>query len=168
MKRLSILVGLVCLIAMLLPGCAPSPEPEPEAAPEPVFDQAAEESDIRDVVEQLYAAMNKHDAKGYLALCDEDFEIWDGTVKGKVALEEYLSTDVWGRQPDIQWKLVDEIGIVFVTPDVAIYKERDEPTGRLDADGKPLPPAKRLIARVFVKKSGEWFQSMFLGMPIEQ
>ena len=58
MKQLFILVGFVCLVSMLLPACAPAPEPEPEAAPEPVFDQAAEEAVIRKAMENNFSTWN--------------------------------------------------------------------------------------------------------------
>ena len=88
MKHLIILVGVICLA---LPTCAPAPEPEPEAAPEPVFDQAAEETAIRKVVEQVYAALNTQDVKSFVALYDENFSDWGGSIKGRSAWEKYIS-----------------------------------------------------------------------------
>lgn len=167
MKQLFILLGLVCLITMLLPACAPAPEPEPVAAPEPVFDQAAEEAAIREVIEQVYALANKHDAKGFVALMDESIEDWDGENKGRAAQEKGIS-EWWERQTDIQYKLLDEIGIVFVTPDVAIYKWHDHTTGELDEDGKPLPPSKWLEADVFVKKNDKWLIAAYFEKRIEE
>jgi uncharacterized protein (TIGR02246 family) len=158
MKHLSIFVGFVCLIAMLLPTCAPAPEPEPEAAPEPVFDPAAEEAAVREATEQWMAAFNKHDAQAMGALLDENLEWWDGTVKGRAAIverqEEFIK-----QSPDRHIELTEEVGIVFLTPDVAIHKHYDEITGRLDADGKPLPPRKDLRAFVYVKKNGKWLRA---------
>ena len=48
-------------------------------------EQDADEAAVRKAVEQLYAAMNAHDAQGYLALCDESFESPDGATKGRIA-----------------------------------------------------------------------------------
>ena len=165
MKRPMILAGVICIATLLLPACAP--EPEPEAAPEPVFDQAAEEAAIRKVLEQSLAAYNGHDAKAYAALLTENFENWEGDRKGRAATEKML-TERFERQKDRQAKLLDEIGIIFVTPDVAIFKMRGEFTGMLDADGKPLPPLKRLIAHVYVKKNSRWLRAAWFGRPIEE
>ena len=73
MKYLFILSGVVCLSFMLLPACAPEAEvqeaePEPEAAPEPVFDQAAEEAAVRNLLAQFETVYNNHDEKALAAL----------------------------------------------------------------------------------------------------
>jgi uncharacterized protein (TIGR02246 family) len=152
MKYLMILAVGVCLLFSSVPAMA---------------DQAEDEAAIRKVVEQIYAAMNKHDAKAYAAVCAEDFETWEGDIKGRAAMEEVMS-GVFANAKDIQFKLLDEIGIVFVTPDVAIYKHNDEITGSLDDDGDPLPPNKRLSARVFVKKNGRWLFASHFFRTIEE
>ena len=108
------------------------------------------------------AAYNKHDFKAFAALHVEDFENWDGTAKGRASLEKLTLPE------SFEAKLLDEIGIVFVTPDVAIYKYRFEMTGDVDAEGKPLPPTKRLSARVFVKKNGKWLHAAAFARPIEE
>lgn len=127
MRYLIILLGAVCLAFMLLPTCAPAPEPEPEAASEPVFDQAAEEAAIREVIEQTNAAWNKHDMEAFSVFVNEDAESWDGAQDKAAILKD--TSQSWDRQKDVQWKVTEEIGIVFVTPDVAIYKVRCESTG---------------------------------------
>jgi ketosteroid isomerase-like protein len=146
MKYLMILTVGVCLLFSSVPVIA---------------DQAEDEAAIREVVKQLYTAVNKHDVKAYVALCAENVESWNGDVKGRAAMEQYLS-NTFANAKDIHIELTDEIGIVFVTPDVAIHKHNDVLTGSLNADGK------RLSARIFVKKNGNWFQAMYLARPIEQ
>ena len=80
-----------------------------------------------------------------------------------------VKTSAWnGAQPDLQANMTEEIGIVFVTPDVAIHKYRYEITGRVDSDGKPLPPQKYLNARVLVKKNGKWLYTAVFARPIEE
>jgi ketosteroid isomerase-like protein len=167
MKHLFILAGFVCLIAMLLPACAPAPEPEPEAAAEPVFDQAEEDAALRNALETTRTAYNKHDVKAYAAMCDDIIESWDGSVKGRAAWEKMVSENL-ERQKDRQNKQLEEIGIIFVTPEVAIYKSRDEWTGDVDAEGNPLPPSKGLVARVFVKRNGNWLYAANFQRPIEE
>ena len=152
MKYLLILTIGVCLLIGTVPVMA---------------DQAADEAAIRAATKQMFAAGNKHDAKALVSLCTEDFEGWTGETKGRAAWEEYMSGS-FARQKDIQYELVDEIGIVFVAPNVAIYKFRDRTTGRQDADGKPLPPRLRLRADVYVKKDGKWMAATFFARPIEE
>ncbi len=163
MKYLMILVGVVCLS---LPACAPAPEPEPEAAPEPVFDQAAEEAAVRKASKQGTAAWNKQDIETISALTDEHIESWRGTLKGKSAWLKNAS-QTFESQKDGQWKQTEDIGIIFITPDVAIYKARYETSGFVDENGNPEPPSKNLVAGVWVKKNGKWLQSAWLSRPEE-
>ena len=72
------------------------------------------------------------------------------------------------RQKDVQASCLDEIGIVFVTPDVAIRKTRTEWTGMTDAEGKPLPSFKSLDAQVYVKRNGKWLRTAAFYRPIEE
>jgi uncharacterized protein (TIGR02246 family) len=167
MKRLFYGGGFVCLIAILLPACAPAPEPEPETAPEPVFDQAAEEAAIRELAKQIDATWNAHDAKACAALNDEIYENWDGTVKGPAADEEMMA-DLFRQQPDLQRRMLEEIGIVFVTPDVAIYKLRMEISGWKGEEGQPPPPTNYLRALVLAKRDGKWRFVTPFNRPIEE
>ncbi len=167
MKKLLLLSGFACLIAMLLPACAPPPEPEPEPAPEPVFDQAAEEAAIRKVSKQYFAAYNKHDADALAAWFVEDLENWKATQRSLADLIQ-VWTKSWERQPDGQLGFGEEIGIIFVTPDVAIHKYIENYLGNLDADGKPLPPSKGIAADIYVKKNGKWLCAAFFNRPIEE
>lgn len=130
-------------------------------------DQTEDEAAIRKVVDQVYAAINKHDAKALAALCTEKSENWEGDVKGRAAIETVYSS-IFANMKDVQIRPLDEIGIVFVTNDVAIYKHNDEITGSLDEDGKPLPPYKRLSAKVFVKKNGKWLFAAHFYRTIEE
>jgi uncharacterized protein (TIGR02246 family) len=155
MKYLIILSGVACLSFMLLPACAPAPEPEPEATPEPQFDQAAEEAAVRQVIEQVLAVLNNHDAKALASLFIETYETWDGEVKGIEAYENDYS-DFFERQKDLKYQFQDEIGLIFLKPDVAIYKGRGEFTDMLDDDGNTLPPQEYRHAWILMKENGKW------------
>ena len=152
MKHLVVITVGICLLLTSVPAMA---------------DQAADEAAVREVVEQAFAAANKHDAKALMSLCAEGFENWTGTRKGRAAWEKSLS-ETWGRQKDQKYELLEEIGLIFVTPNVAIHKYRELTTGLLDADGKPLPPRKRLLAYVYVKKNGQWLAAHFFARRIEE
>jgi ketosteroid isomerase-like protein len=167
MKQLFLLTGLMCTLAMLLTVCTPTTEPEPEPTPEPAFDQASEEAAIRKTYEQIYAAANNHDAKAYMALYTDNYESWDGSIKGRAAWEDYL-TEFWTDNKDRQYEIVEDIGIIFVTPDVALYKCRGRTSGVVDENGEPLPPLKRLWANVFLKKNGRWLIEADFSQAIDE
>ncbi|MEE8186261.1 MAG: nuclear transport factor 2 family protein [Nitrososphaerales archaeon] len=116
--------------------------------------------------EQIDAAFDNHDAKGMGAFWDQSIESWDGSLKGAAEVEYYA--DLFKRQPSIKSKRFEEIGIVFVTPDVAVYKARMDNTGLVDEDGKLLPQVKWLGAWVMVKKNGKWLSAAFFSRHIEE
>jgi ketosteroid isomerase-like protein len=107
-----------------------------------------------------------HDAKAMAALVTEDYKSWDDTVKGRAALEKNMTELFEGQH--IHVKQLEEIGIIFVTPDVAIYKQRTVWTGWVDEDGKPTPPVKQLTANVYVKQSGKWLEAAWFSRDIEE
>jgi hypothetical protein len=147
MKHLMILTAGVCLLFTSVPAMA---------------DQAADEAAIRELVKKANDAFNKHDAKGMAACIVENFESQDGKRKGRKEQSE-----AWASQKG-QYEQLDEIGIIFVTPDVAIFKEYGENTGGVDSDGKPLPPQKALEAWVLVKKNGKWLGAALFTKPIDE
>jgi len=126
--------------------------------------QSAEEAAIRKVMDQMDEAYRLRDGKALGALMAEDFENWLGTDKGrdinvKAGLEGLKS------QPNVQYKRSGEVGVVFITADVAIYKAHWEFSGIVDAAGKPSPPMKLLGACVMVKREGKWLMSAFFSRP---
>jgi uncharacterized protein (TIGR02246 family) len=167
MKQLFTVVGFVGLAAMVLPTCAPAPEPLQESAPEPVFDQAAEEAAVRQFEEQLVSAYNNYDSAAFLSFYADDFENWTGTLKGRASLEEGAAK-FFERQRELKATLLEDMGIIFVTPDVAIAKARYEETGRLGEDGQALPPYRYLEADVLVKRDGRWQRVAMFQRPIEE
>jgi hypothetical protein len=158
MRFLVILVGVVCLA---LPACAPQPEPEPEAAPEPVFDQAAEEAAIRKANEDRIAVWNAKDEMAYPAFFDKDCT--DGLDGGPCEADAFLEAT-----KNTKLSVVKDAGVVFITSDVAILRYTTEDTGSLDADGKPEPPGKGQYARVYVKKDGKWLMATSFFQLIEE
>jgi len=113
-------------------------------------------------------AYNNHDAKAYAALLTENYEDWEvDDLKGRVDAEERL-TKLFARQKDVQARMLGEIDIIFVTPEVAIVKVHAELTGKLDEDGKPLLLLKRLVTLVFVKKNGKWLRAARFARSIEE
>ena len=167
MKQLFLFAGVVCLIAMLLPACTPPPEPVAEAAPEPVFDQAAEEAAVREATRQYIAAHNKHDTEAIVALIDEECKQWGDWVIGKEAYAKWYEEN-FEQSKDLQVELSDEFSIDFITPEIAVHKFREEMTGIVDEDGNPQPPEKGLRAYLYVKKNGQWLRRAQFWRLIEE
>ncbi len=129
-------------------------------------DQTEDEATIRKLVEQMNTAFNNHDAEGMAASWDEAIENWRGNRKGAASVEYY--SDLFKQQPRIKSNLLEEVGIVFLTPDVAIFKALMDNTGLVDKEGKPRPQVKWLGAWVFVKKDGKWLNTTFFSRPTEE
>jgi uncharacterized protein (TIGR02246 family) len=141
MKYLMILTVGVCLLFAAMPVMAQS---------------TADEAAVREAEEKYIVTWNAHDAKALCATNVENSENWEGTRKGKVACEKAFEEYFAGSLKNFEVKLLDEVGIVFVAPDVAIYKARYAYSGTLDDEGKASPPGKTMYARVYVKKDGKW------------
>ncbi|GAI15834.1 unnamed protein product [marine sediment metagenome] len=130
------------------------------------IDIEEDEVAIRKVLEQINAAFQNHDAEGMAALWDQSVESWNGSRKGAAQVKYYA--DLFNLQPSIKSNHLEEIGIIFVTPDVAIYKALMDNTGLVDKEGKPRPQVKWLGAWVFNKKNGKWLNAAFFSRPIEE
>ena len=123
-----------------------------------VADRAADEAAIREATKQFNTALNRNDTKAIEALLDENLENWKGDLKGPAALVRAIKDN-----PDTTVRFLEEVGIVFLTPDVAVHKFYEENSGWRDGDGNPSPPAKALRAYVYAKKNGKWLRgAMFL------
>ncbi len=129
-------------------------------------DQAADEAAIKKAHEQRIAAYNAKDVKAYLTFFDEDCtNAYNGNSCGANIRES-------GEFPEArktnQVKKLEERSIVFITPDTAIHRYVAGITGRLDADGKPLPPGKAERANVFVRKGGKWLLAVTFRRLMEE
>ena len=140
-KYLVILTIGVCLLFSSAPAMA---------------DQSEDEAAIRKVFEQITVAFNGHDAEGIAAHWDPSLESWDGSRRGAAQFLEFYS-DLFKRQPHIKGRS-EEIGIVFLTPDCAVYKSRIENTDLVGKDGELQPQLrwKWLGAWAMVRKDNRW------------
>ncbi len=152
MKYLVILTVGVCLLIATVPAVA---------------DQAEDAAAIMKMLVQSDVFINKKDAKALAGLMDEVNEDWDGSNKGRAA-QEKASAEFMKNQKAYQYKALDEIGLIFVTPDVAIFKEYGEWSGYVDENGKTLPPGKGLYAGVVVKRNGKWLIAAEFTRPITE
>ncbi len=147
MKYLMILTMGVCLLFAAMPAVA---------------GQAADEAAIREVTKRLIETTNTRDIKGHLDVYADPFENIEASV------DRAAHQQTHERLKDLRVKLLDDVGIVFVTPDVAIHKYRSESTGSIDDDGNPLPPSKSLIALIYAKKGDTWLVTARFTSPIEE
>ena len=132
MKSLMILTVGACLLLTSVPALA---------------DQAADEAAIRKVVAKLRATWDAKDVEAHMALIDENF-VMNDLRKGKAAHREWLkklfSSEEYSKHE------IDEIDIIFVTPDVAIYRR----------SGLELKSNNKWTGHlIFSKKSGAWLLS---------
>ena len=142
MKHLLILTVGICLLLVSVPAMA---------------DQASDEAAIRAATEKFQDAMNKHDIEAVSALFDENFQSWTGDRKSRADAVKFAKMR-FERQKAHQRKLSKEVGIDFITPDIAIHKYYEEWTGWIGADGKTQPPTKTFTGCLYVRKNGNWLR----------
>jgi ketosteroid isomerase-like protein len=126
-----------------------------------IAERAEDEVAIRAAMDRMYAALNRHDAKGVVAEMDESFETWEGDMKGLAAREKYWE-GFFEANKEAKIELLNEIGIIFVKPDVAIFKARGQASGWGGLDGEFLS------AHVFARKNGRWLEVAAFTRPVEE
>jgi hypothetical protein len=123
----------------------------------PVMAQrAADEAAIKKSAEQYYSARDERDLKAMTTFVDENFQNWTGTTKGKESHEKEWEDRLAQRSKDSKTALVKDVGIDFITPDIAVYSFYTETTGLVDEEGKVQPPLKGRNGRLYVRKDGQW------------
>ena len=159
MKFPVILTVGVCLV--LAVACTPATEPETEAA-EPVFDQAAEETAIEKVIVDIFETWNRKDGKGMAA----HFE--DGTIyfAGEARRADYENA-VNNRNPENNVQLIQDAGVVFLTPEVAIERRITEYAAEEGPDGGTSLVWNR-TASVLQKKNGKWLVVAQFVVPMSE
>jgi uncharacterized protein (TIGR02246 family) len=157
MKRLSLLMGVIYL-AFNLPACAPAPEPE--------VDLRAEERALREVAQEVLVAYANRDSKAMVDMCDEPFLNLGTVFRGRERMQATFEAFFAGLGAT-QLNVIEEIGLEFITPEVAILITRFEFNNRPpDADGNPQPPEQYYDANVYVKKDGRWLRKAAFLRPI--
>jgi len=148
----NMLIGLfgLCLVMTAVPGAA--------------VDRSADEAAIMKAMEKFDEAYRNRDEQALGALMADDFENWLGTDQGR---DVNVKAGMAGlkSQPNVQYQRSGELGVVFITPDVALYKAYWEFSGMVDGEGKPIPPLKILGACVMVKRDGKWLMVAFFSRP---
>jgi uncharacterized protein (TIGR02246 family) len=150
MKYPMILVVGICLFVCPAPAMA---------------DRTEDEAAIRMVMEQMDRAYERRDPEAMSSYMAEDYVSWLGNHKGREVNVE-IAMEELKNQKNLKYERSDEIGIDFVTHDVAIYKAHWNFTGAADARGNTLPPRKLLGACVMVRRDGRWQMVAFFSRSV--
>jgi hypothetical protein len=97
------------------------------------------------------AAYNKGDADAFCSMLDEKTII--GFAGSAVARADRLTAyeDFFAKNEGVHYEH-EEIGLDFITPDVAIFRTKNEYTGLIGAEGKANLPQKPLELSVLSKR----------------
>ena len=161
MKKLFMVIPLVFLLCFTF-----SCQKGEEVAEEPVVDVEAEKAAIRETMKKALDGLNNHDIQTHLSTLTEDFESWSG--RGEKNAREKLFTELWEWQKNAKYNVVEELGITFISPDVALYKVRFERTGEIEKDGTPIPRNEWQGVWILAKKRGKWLIPAWYTRPIEE
>jgi ketosteroid isomerase-like protein len=160
MKKLLLILPLVFLLCFTF-GC----QKAEEVAEEPAVDVEAEKAEILETIKKSFEGLNNQDIQAHLSTLTEDFETWSG--KGDKNTREKSFTERWEWQKNVKYNVVEELGITFISPDVALYKARCENTGEIQKDGTPLPTHKWQGVWILAKRDGKWLIPAWYSRPIE-
>ena len=136
-----------------------------EVAEEPAVDIEAEKAAIRETIKTALEGLNNHDIQTHLSTLTEDFETW--SRRGDKTTREKNFTELWEWQKNAKYNVIEELGITFISPDVALYKARCESTGEVEEDGTPIPRNEWQGVWIFAKKGGKWLIPAWFTRPIE-
>jgi ketosteroid isomerase-like protein len=161
MKKLFMVLPLVFLLCFTF-----SCQQGEEVAAEPAVDAEAEKAAIRETMKIAVEGINNHDIQAHLSTLKEDFETWSG--KGDKGAREKSFIEYWELQKNVKHSLVEEYGITFISPDVALYKARFETTGEIEEDGTPIPANEWQGVWILAKKGGKWLIPAWYTRPIEE
>ncbi|HZT21070.1 MAG TPA: SgcJ/EcaC family oxidoreductase [Dongiaceae bacterium] len=113
---------------------------------------------IREIVEDLVAAWNRHDAVGFSRRFapDADFtNVFGMALKGREAIERAHAAIFATIFKDSRLS-AQETEIRFVRPDVAAVDVRWTMTGARDLDGEDWPDRRGLLNLLATQEGGAW------------
>ena len=129
---------------------------------------AADEAAVREALTQLETAYNNHDEKAVAGLWGDTAIEYRRETKGREAIEKRLAGIFDRHKRSIKYQVLEELGFAFLTPEVALVRQRVVFTNRFDADGASLPDNNELVAIVFVKKNNTWKMGAILENTIDE
>jgi ketosteroid isomerase-like protein len=139
-----------------MPGCEPGDiRIETDTDTEPEVDYEAEEKAIREVISRIREAYGKKDAKVMADTADEKLYTFTETAEGSEAIERMFA-DFFEDNETMKLNPLEDMGVHFLTPNVAVFMGRYEFLDMVDAEGKPLPPQEFIGVNHYVKRNGQW------------
>jgi uncharacterized protein (TIGR02246 family) len=124
-------------------------------------DRAQDKAEIRTVINQINAAYTKQDAEAMAPLLAEDFETWDG-IKGRENVSE-----AWANE-NVHYRQLEELGIRFITDEVAIFRERGEAWDVANNDRSAPQKRQYIESWVLVRRNGKWVPTAFFYHRVEE
>jgi uncharacterized protein (TIGR02246 family) len=116
-------------------------------------EDARDEAAVRELIDQLTAAYNRHDAKAVTALFESEADIVSiNTYRGPAGIERFFS----GMNGDPIESPSKTAPIRFLTHDVAIIDMDTELPGMRGSDGQPLPVMKFQASFIAKKVDDKW------------
>jgi len=127
----------------------------------------AEEEAIREALEEILVAYGNYDGKAMSELSHDPFIMYEGVFEGRSSIDSLWENllRMWKTQKVVP---LEDLGVHFLTPDVAIWRGSSEFVDRLDAEGQPLPPQQVVGATVFVKTEGKWRRACAFVKPMAE
>ena len=155
MKMLIFLAGFVCLIAMLIPACAPEPEP----APEPTVDIQAEEAAFKEMYQKWDIAFKAGDADGLADLYTDDavrmvpdIPAWKGKEEIRAGFAKQLATGPEKYTIEVE-NIVEDIVISGVW---ACVRGIGNATWNPKSEGEAIHSNAKFISLVKRQSDGSW------------
>jgi uncharacterized protein (TIGR02246 family) len=125
--------------------------------------QGMNEEAIRNVILQMTAGFNKHDAKAATQMytSDADFvNVRGDKYTGAEEIQQKLEAIFLTRAKQATLKTLN-VTVRFVNPGLAIAHVTNELSGLVDSAGVKLPSHKELSIRVFIKENDNWRVTAF-------
>ena len=118
-------------------------------------EQEEEKKAVRKAMDQVVAAYGKRDSEAMAAASHDQFITFGRIARGKAEIAELWSNifSQWGEQ---EVNILEDFGIEFLAPNVAVWRARGEFANRTGPDGESLPPQGFVGANVYIKKEGKW------------
>jgi uncharacterized protein (TIGR02246 family) len=119
---------------------------------------------VRATFSEIISAFNAHDAERWASVMDPSFVNWPGDVRGADEERRFIAA-YFGRQRGTQYQQLDEIGLVLLTPEVALYRTYGEVRNAVDTNGQVQPPSRILEAWLFRKRGDNWRVAAYFTRP---
>jgi hypothetical protein len=157
MYKILYLVSVFCFSSFFLLA-------EEKTDPSAIIDQSADVTAIREIMKKSIEGLNTHDIEMHLSTITMEYNVWSGRKKHQDR-EESLKK-YWQIQKNVNYRLVKENTINFITPEVTVYNARFESSGQVDKDGATIPTDEWQGVWILTKKDGKWLISAWFSRSV--